>query len=97
MLPRKMRTVLLSVLLGSLVVLALVSVLHGATMRQTRITNGEEIQPGQYPFLSAVVSGRDASLTVGTQNARALYFGAGLQQSFSGRLADCDVSAPHSS
>ena len=57
--------------------------------REVKVTNGEQIAVGEYPFLTAVLSGRQASLKLGSRIVSGEYLGAGLQWSFEGQLFDC--------
>ena len=75
-----------------------VSVAHSAkleprsTTREVKVTNGEPVNAGEYPFLTAVLSGRGASLRFGSRSVMAEYLGAGLQSSFTGQLFDCGLA-----
>ena len=57
--------------------------------REIRIVDGDSTSPGQYPFLTALLSGRDASITINGETARAQFFGHGIQSAFDGTLAEC--------
>ncbi len=63
-----------------------------AANRHIKVTNGEPVSAGEYPFLTAVLSGRKAIFKLGNTDASAEYLGAGLQQPFSGRLYDCGLA-----
>lgn len=62
------------------------------SLRVTKVTNGNPTTKGQYPFLAAVMSGRQASVQIGSQFANAFYFGGGLQSVFSGTVVDCGLA-----
>lgn len=57
--------------------------------RQVRVTNGHVVAAGAYPFLTAVFSGRQASVVVNGQTLFAEYVGGGLQREFEGDIVDC--------
>ena len=57
--------------------------------REIKVTSGTAITEGQYPFLTAVLSGRSTSLQVAGASVNAAYFGASTQRDFSGELVDC--------
>ena len=57
--------------------------------REIRVTNGVRTSAGQYPFLTAVMSGREATLRFEDGPANARFFSGGLTSAFSGELVDC--------
>ena len=57
--------------------------------REIRIVDGDATSPGQYPFLTALLSGREAIITINGEPARAQYFGHGVQSAFDGTLTEC--------
>ncbi len=65
---------------------------QSGVLRQPRITNGEAVWEGQYPFLTAVMTGRYATVNIDGITLDAFYFGAGLQSDFSGELVDCGLA-----
>ncbi len=57
--------------------------------REIRVTNGVRTTVGQYPFLTAVLSGRQVSLRFEDGPSSALFFSGGVLSEFSGELVDC--------
>lgn len=66
--------------------------LPSGQQRLPRIVNGDPVNSGQYPFLTAVMSGRYASVYVAGNSIGAYYFGAGVQSVFDGNLVDCGLA-----
>ena len=57
--------------------------------REIRIANGEQTSVGQYPFLTAVLSGRRVTMTIDDVSSSARFFSGGVITEFSGELVDC--------
>lgn len=57
--------------------------------RQISITNGVRTSVGQYPFLTAVLSGRQVTLSFEDGPSSARYFSGGVISEFTGDLVDC--------
>ena len=57
--------------------------------REIRIANGEQTSVGQYPFLTAVLSGRRVTMTIDNVSSSARFFSGGVITEFSGELVDC--------
>lgn len=61
--------------------------------RETKVTNGAPVINGQFPFLSAVLSGRKATVQIDGRAWSANYIGGGLQRNFEGQVVDCGVAS----
>ena len=57
--------------------------------RQIRVTNGVGTEPGEFPFLTAVLSGREVTLEFDDGPSVARFFSGGVIAEFEGELADC--------
>ncbi len=62
------------------------------TAREIKVTNGTPVEAGEYPFLSALLSGREASVILGNRVVSGEYLGAGLIQPFGGPIVDCGLA-----
>ncbi|MEM7255856.1 MAG: trypsin-like serine protease [Pseudomonadota bacterium] len=60
--------------------------------RSIKVTNGEPVAVGQYRFLTAVLSGRHASIRLNGQALPAEYVGGAIQRAFDGDIADCGAA-----
>ena len=60
--------------------------------RSIKVTNGEPVAVGQYRFLTAVLSGRHASIRLNGQALPAEYVGGTIQRAFDGDIADCGAA-----
>lgn len=57
--------------------------------RQIRVTNGVRTSVGQFPFLTAILSGRQVTLNFEDGPSSARYFSGGVIAEFAGRMVDC--------
>lgn len=57
--------------------------------RQIRVTNGVGTEAGEFPFLTAVLSGREVTLEFDDGPSVARFFSGGVITEFEGELADC--------
>ena len=57
--------------------------------RQIRVTNGVRTSVGQYPSLTAVLSGREVILNFEDGPSAARFFSGGVLVEFAGRIVDC--------
>ena len=60
--------------------------------REIRVTNGEMINPQQYPFLTAVLSGRKALVQIDSVDANGVFFAGAEPLPFSGQISECGLA-----
>lgn len=61
-------------------------------IREIRITNGQQINPREYPFLSAVLTGRRADVQIGVDQTNAYFFGGIEPVQFLGPVFECGLA-----
>lgn len=66
--------------------------IDGSRQREVQVTNGESTRAQQYPFLTAVMTGRKANVTIGTAAYEAFFFGASEPVEFSASVVDCGLA-----
>ena len=64
----------------------------GSMQREVKVTNGESAGAQQYPFLTAVMSGRKATVTIGSALHEGFFFGASEPVEFSAPVVDCGLA-----
>ncbi len=57
--------------------------------REIAIVNGTQVAENEYPVLTALLSGRHASIRINGQQANGQFFGHGVQAAFTGSLSSC--------
>ncbi len=61
--------------------------------REIAIVNGSPVSENQYPVLTALLSGRKASIRINGQQANGQFFGHGVQAAFDGYMSNCGSAA----
>ena len=65
---------------------------NNSGQRVIQVTNGEVTEPQQYPFLTAVMTGRSAAVSFESNFHEAFFFGASEPVEFSGSVVDCGLA-----
>ncbi len=65
---------------------------NNSGQRVIQVTNGEITDAQQYPFLTAVMTGRSAAVSFESNSYEAFFFGASEPVEFSGSVVDCGLA-----